>query len=219
LQPFVDIRSGKPVNERSRFAVAWDAEHLYAIFEFVDAHREATATEPGTHVYRYDTTAELFVGGPRGYYEIGLNSIGVSYQVAWWWVEPLVRSSDMQAIDRLFRLPNFLYYLPRRGEVMGRVGDLDFALEGLEQRVAWSDLGGDPGWTARLALPWASLGPLLGFDAATVASGMDLRVQGMRANPARSGRSPSTWTWSVQGNDDVHNPERWGRVTLVDSFI
>src|SRR5690606_34015964 len=41
LQPFVDIRSGKPVNERSRFAVAWDAEHLYAIFEFVDAHREA----------------------------------------------------------------------------------------------------------------------------------------------------------------------------------
>lgn len=208
----VDIATGEPTVHPSIFGLAWDSDALYARFDFVDPYRHATASEPGTHVYKSDTAAELFVAGPRGYYEVGVNSVGGSYEVGWNWVAPLVAAQDMEGIDRLFRLPNFLYYLPRSGERAGRVGDLDFMLPGLSHEEKWTDIAGHPGWTATLVLPWEGLCPLLGL-AGSPTSGDRLAVQAMRANPARAGGEGCTW--SVQGNHDVHNPERWPTVTLI----
>ena len=211
--PLAHIGTGDVAPHRSRVALLWDDDHLYAAFDFVDPARDALATEPGTHVYNVDTAAELLTAGPTGYHEIGLNSIGTSYEVDWRWVAPLIDNRDFEAIDRLFRLPNYLYYAPRRGRRAGRVGDLDHRLPGLTHAERWSERDGDPGWTLEMALPWSSLDDILGFDGAPRA-GRELRVQAMRARPAASGTS--AWTWSVQGNANVHNPERWTRVTLVD---
>ncbi|MDH3248190.1 MAG: carbohydrate-binding family 9-like protein [Acidimicrobiia bacterium] len=214
--PFVHIGTGDAVSHLSRVALLWNEEHLYAAFDFIDPDREATATEPGTHVYEVDTAAELLTAGPTGYHEIGVNSIGTSYEVDWRWVAPLVEHADYEEIDRLYRLPNYLYYAPRSGERAGRVGDLDFRLSGLVHAEAWSDRVGGIGWTVEMALPWSSLDEILGFGE-PVRSGRALRVQAMRARPTPEGSGRTEcWTWSVQGNANVHNPERWTSVTLVD---
>ncbi len=82
----------------------------------------------------------------------------------------------------------------------------------------------DVGWTVEFALPWSGLANIgLGAPAA----GLEFRVQGYRALHAReeesSDRSLATpftgYTWSVMGNGNVHNPERWGLLTLVDEAV
>lgn len=229
--PFGHIATGDPVEHLSRAAFLWDDEYLYAAFDFVDPAREAISTEPGTHVYVYDTAAEVLLaaaGGAGGYYEIGINSIGTGYEIAWQWIEPLFDAGDKEAIDRLFRIPNFLYFAPQGTHRLGRVGDLDARLTGLEHAARWSDRQGTPGWTAELAFPWSSLAPILGLDSAP-APGLELRIQAYRAHhhdadPAAVARLVEThgkgasplvgWTWSVQGNNNVHNLERWALVTL-----
>jgi hypothetical protein len=214
--PFVQIGTGEVAVHGSRVALLWDQDHLYAAFDFVDPDRDATATEPGTHVYEVDTAAELLTAGPTGYHEIGLNSIGTSYEVDWRWVAPLVERGDYGEIDRLFRLPNYLYYAPSGGERAGRVGDLDFRLSGLVHAEAWSAREGGAGWTVEIKLPWSSLDQVLGYDQ-SVRAGRTLRVQAMRARPKHDGSGQTEcWTWSVQGNANVHNPERWANVTLID---
>ena len=230
-QPFRHIATGDEVAHLSRAAFLWDDECLYAAFDFVDPGRHAIATEPGSHVYVWDNDAEVLVSSSDGgYYEIGVNSIGTSYEVAWTWVEPLVDAGDKPAIDRLFKLANFLYYAPQGDHQVGRVGDLDFQLPGLRHTERWDERHGAAGWTSQMALPWASLGPVLGLPSPPVA-GQELRIQAYRAQHEEAtpeelaasvaahgeGASPATaWTWSVQGNHNVHNLERWARVTLSD---
>jgi hypothetical protein len=228
--PFRHIATGDEVPHLSRAAFLWDDDYLYAAFDFVDPGREAIATEPGSHVYVWDNDAEVLVSGPGGYYEIGVNSIGTSYEVAWTWVERLVDAGDKAAIDRLFRLPNFLYYAPQGDHQIGRVGDLDFRLPGLRHTERWEERHGKPGWTSQMAFPWSSLAPVLGLDGPP-AAGQELRLQAYRAQHEKAtaeeiaaaeaahgkGASPATaWTWSVQGNHNVHNLERWAVVTLTD---
>ena len=229
-EPFRHIATGDEVEHLSRAALLWDDEYLYAAFDFVDPGREAIATEPGSHVYVWDNDAEVLVSGPGGYYEIGVNSIGTSYELAWTWVEPLVDAGDKAAIDRLLKLPNFLYYAPQGDHQVGRVGDLDFRLPGLRHTERWEERHGKPGWTSQMAFPWSSLAPVLGLDGPP-AAGQELRLQAYRAQHEEAtpeeiaaaeaaqgkGASPATaWTWSVQGNHNVHNLERWAVVTLSD---
>lgn len=214
-ESFGKMVDGGPTAFESRAALGWDDDFLYAAFDFVDFDREARVTEDGTHMYSFDTTAELFVGGPRGYYELGLNSAGARYEMSWVWVEPLVESRSYADIEELFKLPNYLYYLAQDGAKAGRVGDLDFRLDGYRHGVR-PRVQGD-GWTAQIALPWSSLAPLLGISTAPKA-GTELRVQAYRAHhatpPPPEGASPEPWAWAVQGNDNVHNPQAWARVQL-----
>lgn len=233
--PFGHIATGEPVEHLSRAAFLWDDEYLYAAFDLVDPSRAAIATEPGTHVYVYDTAAEVLLSatGSGGYYEIGINSIGTGYEIAWQWVETLFDAGDKEAIDRLFRIPNFLYFAPQGIHRLGRVGDLDAKLDGLKHAERWSDRQGAPGWTAEMAFPWRSLAPILGLDRAP-AAGLELRVQAYRAHhydadPEEVARLVAThgdgasplvgWTWSVQGNENVHNLERWARVKLSNEAV
>jgi hypothetical protein len=228
-EPFLHIATGEPVEHQSRAAFLWDDQYLYAAFDFVDPGRDAIATIPGTHVYMYDTCAEVLLSGLHGgYYEIGINSIGTRYEIDWQWVEGLVDAGDKEAIDRLFRLPNFLYFAPQGSHRVGRVGNLDYQMAGLRHGERWTDRRGAPGWTAEMAFPWTSLEPVLGLDGAPTA-GLELRIQAYRAHHYQAdpdelatfvathgeGASPATgWTWSSQGNNNVHNLERWARVRL-----
>lgn len=231
-EPFRHVATGAPVEHDTRLATRWDDTHLHVAFELVDPQREASALVQGTHVYRYDTAVELFVAGPRGYYEIGVNSIGTRYEIAWTYVEPLVEARAFGEIDHLFRIPNFLYFAAQRRERVGRVGDLDFALEGLACVSRWTERESTPGWTCALSLPWSSLGRVLGRADVPPAPGQELRLQGLRAHHPHSTidqraaavaahgvrASPfEAWTWSTQGNANVHNQERWGRVRLETS--
>jgi hypothetical protein len=228
----VHIRTGEPVPLRSRAALLWDDEHLYVAFDFVDPDREVIATDPGTHVYAYDTTAEFFVGGPDGYHEFGVNSVGVGYELRWYLLDHLVARGDVPAVDRLFRIPNFLYFVPQTIEP-GKVGDLDYRMPGLRHAARWQDRGGSPGWTLEMAMPWESVRAMTGLGVPR--TGVELDVQAMRvhhdpadrraaraalANGTGDGRSPADmWTLSVQGNANVHNVSRWARATLSDEPV
>lgn len=208
-----DMRTGEPTALASRVSLEWDESHLHVLFEFEDPSREATMTEPRSHVYQRDTTAEVFVSGPAGYYEVGVNSIGTHYEVGWTWVEPLIESRAFTAIDGLFRLPNFLYYAPQGSQRIGRVGDLDFELDGLDHTETWIDSDSEPGWTSSIALPWSSLAGITGLPVPAT-PGLEFGLQAMRVNPKET--ESDYWAVSVQGNANVHNTERWARVTLAD---
>lgn len=211
-EPFRDMATGETTPHAVRAAMLWNDEFLFVAFDLVDPDRVAIATEPGTHVYKYDTAAEILISGPGGYYEFGLNSIGVGYEVAWHWVDQLFDNGDKAGIDRLLRLPNFIYYLAQGHDRLGRVGNLDYRMPGLIHSETWAERHGSPGWTVEIALPWEGLAPVLGFDRRPSA-GSRLRVQAFRSSPSNG------WTWSVQGNSNVHNLERWAEVDLSSEAI
>lgn len=228
----VDATTGAPVAYPSRVGFLWDEGHLYAAFDFVDPDADAIATQPGTHTYDYDTTAELFVGGPAGYHEIGLNSIGVGYELAWHLMAPLVEGDDAAGIDKVLRIPDFLYFVPQTGERYGKVGDLGYRMPGLVHAERRQQRPDGPGWTVEMAMPWSSLRPILGLDDLPRA-GADIDVQAMRVHHDPAARAAARaafeagtgdgttpvqpWTWSVQGNGNVHNSSRWSVVTLSDA--
>lgn len=232
-EPLVDARTGDPAEHHSRVAMLWDDDNLYAAFDFVDPDRDAIATEAGTHTYDYDTTAELFVGGPGGYHEIGLNSIGIGYELQWYLMEPLVEGADAAGIDRVLRIPDFLYFAPQTGERYGKVGDLGYRMPGLVHAERCHDRPGGPGWSVEMSLPWASLRPVLGIEDLP-RPGAEIGVQAMRVHHDPTERAAARaamergdgdgstavhpWTWSVQGNGNVHNSSRWAVVTLSDEM-
>jgi hypothetical protein len=232
--PFTHIADGSEVPHESRVALLWDDTYLYAAFDIVDPDRECIATEPGSHIYIWDTDAELFILGPAGYYEVGVNSIGTKYELLWSNVERLVRSNSFAELEELFKLPNFLYITSDESNLMGRVGDLDYRLPGLQHEEQWSQRADGPGWTVEMALPWESLGPAIGMSEWPPKDGSELQIQAYRAfhppsDPAAvramvarhgDGASPfEGWTWSIQGNGNVHIPERWSRVGFSSKYV
>ena len=115
-EPFVAIETGDAVPLESRVALLWDDVCLYAAFAFEDPDPTGTAREHHSWVFLSDPDAELFVAGPEGYVETGINPIGTVYQIRWAWLEPLIERRDHAAIERLFRVPNGLYFTARPGE-------------------------------------------------------------------------------------------------------
>jgi hypothetical protein len=187
------------------------------------------------HVYICDDDVELFVEGPGGYYEFGVNSINTIYELKWTWLEQLIASGNFVGLDRLLRLHDSLYYAPRGGEKYGRIGDLGWELPGILHAVQIDGTLNNPqsrdvGWTLEFALPWAGLAEI-GLPAPS--DGLQFRVQGYRALHHREelrfdaqldseypGATPFTgYTWSTMGNGNVHNPERWTSITLSNDIV
>jgi hypothetical protein len=223
---------GRDVPLDSRIALLWDETCLYAGYRFVDPDPTGITTQEGDWVFLTDPDAELLLHGDDHYYEIGLNPINVSYEVRWTWLEPLLARQDHAELERLLMIPNF-HCVPRRpGELIGRFADHDYRLPGLRHETFVGQLHDGPGepaygWSVEMALPWESLRDFVSTTTLPPSPGTELRVQAYRAHHNRSdpvavaameerwgaGASPfSGWTWSRQGNEDVHNPERWVRV-------
>jgi len=233
--PFVTIETGGATPLESRIALLWDDDHLYAGYAFEDPDPQAISREWHSWVFLTDPDAELFVAGPEAYVECGINPLGTVYESRWEWLEPLIERRDHAAIERLFKVPNGLYYTARPGERSGRLADLDWEVAGARYAATTGPVrlpGREPvmGWSAEFALPWSGLASILGSDRAP-APGSSLKVQAYRAHHDRSdpertaamaalwgpGASPFVgWTWAPQGNANVHNPECWVELTLVD---
>jgi hypothetical protein len=132
---------------------------------------------------------------------------------------------EYQRLEDLFKTPNFLYFVAREGEAIGRHGDLDWELPGLEHAVQVDGTLNRPeirdrGWTVEFALPWEGLKGLMGGKRMPPRPGDSLRITAYRAHHGRKERdrrnSSTGWSWSVMGNDNIHIPERWHRVLFVD---
>ncbi len=224
-EPFGTLARGDRVPLETKLALLWDERCLYAAFRVEDHDVRGRMSGFHDHVYMEDEDVELFIEGEGYYYEMGLNPINTVYEIRWSWVEGLVERRDWAELDRLLRTSNFLYFLAREGERIGRHGDLDWELPGLEHAVQVDGTLNRPGitdrgWTVELALPWEGLRPLMGGRSLPPRAGDSLRMTAYRAHHEHretEGPSPSVgWSWSVTGNDNIHVPERWNRVLFVD---
>jgi hypothetical protein len=227
-EPFGMIATGEGVELQTRIALLWDERCLYAAYRVEDPDVRGTMTGFHDHVYINDEDVEIFVEGDGFYYELGVNPINTVYEIKWTWVQPLIEHREYALLEQLFCTPNYLYFLAREGERMGRHGDLDWQLPGLEHAVHVDGTLNRPevrdeGWTVEFALPWEGLRPLLGGRQVPPKPGDSLRITAYRAHHARKERdrhhTSTGWAWSIMGNDNIHVPERWNRVRLVDENV
>ncbi|HEY89036.1 MAG TPA: polyhydroxyalkanoate depolymerase [Thermoflexia bacterium] len=220
--PFVKMDTGAAVSLESRLALLWDDEYLYAAYQYADHEIWGTHVEHHDHVYHRDSDAELFIAGDGVYYELGVNPLNTIYEVFWTWLAPVAAQRDYAQLNRLFSIENFLYFLPRLDERLGRLGELDWELPGLQSAVQIDGALNCPrirdnGWTVEFALPWQGLSAL-GLELPPTAGDV-LRIGASRCQHFHDeqGRdSHVDWSWNQHGYINMHIPERWSRVRFVE---
>jgi hypothetical protein len=220
-EPFGMIHDGSPTPLETRVALLWDNQYLYAAYKVEDPDIRASMTAFNDHVYLNDEDVELFFEGNGYYYEIGLNALNTSYQIRWTWIERLVREQRFAELEALFKTPDFLYYVARDGENIGRHADLNYRLPGCKHAVFIDGTINcpevkDQGWTVEIALPWSGLKDIAGGRATPPRPGDTFRMTAYRCHHDRATRTAKGWTWSVMGNNNIHIPERWNDVVFVD---
>lgn len=220
-EPFGMMHNGGRTPLETRVALLWNDECLFVGYRVEDHDIRATMTGFNDHIYMNDEDVEFFFAGDGYYYEIGINAINTTYQIRWTWLERLVREQRFAELETLFKSPDYLYYTAREGEPIGRHADLNYQLPGIRHAVHVDGSINCPeiadrGWTVEFALPWSGLAEIAGGRALPPKAGDTFSMTAYRCHHDRVKRSAKGWTWSVQGNDNIHIPERWNRVTFVD---
>jgi hypothetical protein len=225
--PFVKMDTGAPVALESRIALLWDDDCLYAAFKYEDHEIWGTHVEHHDHVYHNDSDAQIFVGGDGCYYELGVNAINTIYEVFWTWLEPVVARCDCQKLDRLLRTENFLYFVPRLNEPMGRFGEMDWELPGLRHAVQVDGSLNCPairdnGWTVEFALPWAGLSALSRTRNIPPRDGDVWRIGASRCQHFHDEQGNNVyvdWSWNRHGYINMHISERWSVVRFLSKYV
>jgi len=221
-EPFGVIADGSPTPLETRVATLWNDEYLFVGYRVEDHDIRASMTAFNDHVYIEDEDVEFFFEGQGYYYELGINALNNSYQIRWTWIERLVREQRFAELEELFKTPDYLYYIARKGEQIGRHADLSYRLPGVRHAV---NIDGslncpeatDRGWTVEVALPWKGLAEIAGGKQLPPQPGDTFRMTAYRCHHDRgSRRRRQGWTWSIMGNDNIHIPERWNQVVFVD---
>jgi hypothetical protein len=220
-EPFGLIHNGDPAPLETRVAMVWDDECLYVAYRVEDPDIRASMTGFNDHIYLKDDDVEFFFEGAGYYYEMGLNALNKGYQIRWTWIEPLVREQRFGELEELFKQPDYLYYVAREGEPIGRHADLNYQLPGLRHAVVVDGCINCPeiedrGWTVEVALPWSGLREISGGRALPPKPGDMFRMTAYRCHHDRVNRKAKGWTWSIMGNDNIHIPERWNTIVFRD---
>jgi len=63
-----------------------------------------------------------------------------------------------------------------------------------------------------MALPWSGLREIAGGISLPPKAGDMIKMTAYRAHHNRENQSVKGWTWSIQGNDNIHIPERWNEI-------
>lgn len=223
--PMVKMDTGAPVELDSRVALLWDDDYLYAAFKYKDHEIWGSHVEHHDHVYHNDSDAEIFVEGEGVYYELGVNPINTIYEVFWTWLEPVVARQDVALLDRFFRTENFLYFVPRPGDRLGRMGETDWELPGLRHAVQIDGTLNCPairdnGWTVEFALPWAGLRALGKPVPPQDGDVWRIGVSRCQHFHDETGKNISVdWSLNRHGYINMHIPERWSRVRFVKRTV
>ena len=223
-EPFGFIHNGAATPLATRIALLWDDEHLFVGYQVEDHDIRGTMTAFNDHVYMKDEDVEFFFEGAGYYYELGMNPVNNTYQIRWTWIEPLVREQRFAELEALFKTPDYLYYVARDGEKIGRHADLNYQLPGLRHAVFIDGSLNcpeipDKGWTVEVALPWSGLAQIAGGRRLPPRPGDTFRMTAYRCHHDRVNRKAKGWTWSIMGNDNIHIPERWNQVTFSDQTV
>lgn len=224
--PFVKMDSGAPVSLDSRIALLWDDTYLYAAYRYEDHEIWGTHAEHHDHVYHNDSDAEIFINGKGVYYELGVNPINTIYEVFWTWLAPVVQRHDTERINHFFSTEDFLYFLPRMDEALGRIGEKEWELRGVKHAVQVDGSLNCPeiedlGWTVEFALPWAGL-KALGNDPTPPQNGDVWQIGASRCqhfHDADGNNVSVDWSWNRHGYINMHIPERWAEVRFLEQRV
>ncbi|MCB9865051.1 MAG: carbohydrate-binding family 9-like protein [Phycisphaerales bacterium] len=201
--PFGDIEGARrPAPRfRTRAKLAWDDEYLYVAAELEEPDVSAALTTHDAVVF-HDNDFEVFIdpdGDSRNYYEIEVNALNAIFDLL------LVRTY-------------------RKGGPA--LHDWDCA--GMRTAVHIDGTLNDPrdvdrGWSVEIALPWTTLaeyaccpvppapGDTWRLNMSRVEWRYDTKEGVYRKYP---NEREDNWTWSPQGEIDMHLPDRWGYITF-----
>lgn len=216
---FRDLISGKETIHDTKAAVLWDDEYLYVAYWIEEPNIQATITERDGLIYQ-NNDVELFIAGQDAYYEFEINAFGTIYEVFFIWEESY-KSGGYDTI------PEFSIEQPGRRVFHGvgyqphprgpRFGYWNWDFEGLRSAVSIDgtindDSDRDRGWTVELALPWASMSPLVMPDKRSIPPhDQDIwRMDFSRFNQykeAPPANDSGGWAWSPHYVFDSHVPE------------
>ena len=221
-KPFVKIDTGGKARLETRISLLWDDEYLYVGYKVEDPDIRGTMGGYHDHIYIDDNDVEIFIAGEGYYYEMGLNPINNYYELKWTWLEPLVEQKRFAEIEEIMHKMDILYYEARVGDQLGRIGDLNWRLPGLQTAVHIDGVLNqsslkDNGWTVEFALPWKGLSSIAGGLAMPPKEGDSLRMTGYRMDHFWDSEKPGAQeasTWSTIGCGNIHIPERWSVVTF-----
>ncbi len=224
---FVDMVSGAPALYDTRVACQWDDERFYVAYWAEEPQVSATLRERDSFIWN-DNDLELFVAGDDCYYELELNAFGTVYEAFFVWQDALARGGrfDRPELDLHGRDVDLLggfqdasrWGKHPRGR---RFAFLDFDLAGLQTAVRVDGRINDPsttdrGWTAELALPWASLAFLFNGRTLPPREGETLRCdfsrfEALRVHGKALPENPG-WSLNPHGVYDSHIPESFSVV-------
>ena len=223
--PYVKMVAGEKARVETRIALLWDDNYLYAGYKVEDHDIRGTMGSYHDHIYMQDNDVELFVAGDGYYFEMGINPINNIYELRWTWLQPLVEQQRFEEIEDLMHKMDTLYYEAREGDKLGRIGDLNWCLPGLQTAVHIDGTLNqtkikDNGWTVEFALPWKGLSSISGGLDMPPKEGDTLRMMGYRmdkdwTDPVKT----EPHTWGAVGCGNIHIPERWAKVTFSNKEV
>ncbi len=184
---FVQTDGGPIRDDTTRARLLWDDTHLYVAFESEDRDLYTTFTEHDAPLYEQEVV-EVFLdpeGDGHAYHELEVSPANVTFD-AWF---PECRQE--MALDWESGMQSAVQI----DGTLNRAGDLD------------------RGWTAELAIPFASMRP-----AQRPQPGTQWRINLYRLD--RKGEKyqhTSGSSWSPTFTGDYHTPSRWGVLQFLDS--
>jgi hypothetical protein len=216
---FVDLITGRPTIHDTRTAVLWDETCLYVGFWVEEPFVEARLSERDSLIWT-ENDVELFIAGQDAYYEFEINALGTIYEAFFVW-EDAYESGGFSASPELSRTIDGCrpwngvgFDKHPRGP---RLGFFKWDLPGIRAAAAVDgtindNADRDRGWTAELALPWASMKDLARGDGRAVPprDGDVWRMDFSRFNTYREARPAEDsggWAMSAHGVWDSHIPE------------
>ncbi len=215
---FVDLITGRPTIHDTRAAVLWDDTNLYVGYWVEEPFVEAALTERDSLIWT-ENDVELFIAGQDAYYELEINALGTIYEAFFVWEEGYERTG-------LSRLPEFARTADGAKPWNGvgfdrhprgpRIGFFRWDMPGIRTAVSVDgtindNADRDRGWTAEIAIPWASMQALATDGRALPPRDGDIwRMDFSRFNKYREAppaEDSGGWAWSAHGIWDSHIPE------------
>jgi hypothetical protein len=226
---FVDMETGNPALLQTEAAVLWDQDRLYCGFWVQEPYPTASLTERDSIIF-LENDVELFIDGGDCYYELEINALGAIYEVFFIWKDAFHRF-DSQTFDvhhpRAYTFGGDFDRTPAtfwdgthpRGI---RWAFRDWDMPGLEVRTHVegtlnSQESPSVGWTAEIAIPWASLAILSNGRTVPPEPGdiWKMFLGRFQQLPIGSRNVQAAWCVSPHGKYDTHMPERFTPIQFL----
>ena len=178
---------------RTRAKLMWDPKYLYVAAELRETDVRGEMKRRDDPLYR-ENAFELFLDPDddgQNYLELQINPLGTIFDIV----------------------------MTRPYKERGR--KREYTVDGLKSAVRVEGTLNDPSdrdraWMIELAIPWAAIKELAP-KTITPKAGARMRVNLARTHHPRAGGNEGVFTWSPQGEMNLHAPKRWGYLDFSSS--